>query len=289
MAMYRVQLSSIKEVARHYDSIKPINSAKHRGKDTRPIADRARNWETVVKYSDDHYALRLMDGWNGATYKPIEWVGDTCVIRNGTGDSAHNSHYSFLERFLPRGMSLIIRSGKQFIRVGKANSFSDTDFYLPKVHNNEFLTFKLGDYNEWVMQHAPYVVPRVRVDKEKKAKYKKEIAEFTEWAWTILPLLDGQYTASYTESRDRCRQAGITCYWAEGNSDKFLKVLSDPNNEHRLSIVCEYMCQVEKSTKATWDRAQNMWVYPKLFTDPKKFRSSMNLFINKFGMFTQIV
>lgn len=283
MAMYHVTLSNIEEVARHYDSIKPINSAKHRGKDTRPIADRVRNWETVVKYSDDHYGLCLADTWSRTTYKPIQWVGDTCVIRNGIGDSAHTSHYSFLERFLPRGMSLIIRSGKQFIRVG------DKDFYLPKIYNNEYLAFKLDDNNEWVMQHAPYVLPRVRVDKEKKAEYKKEIAEFTEWAWTILPLLDGQYTASYTESRDRCRHIGISAYVDDGGADTFMKVLGDPNNEHRLSIVCEYMCQVEKNTKATWDRAQNMWVYPKLFTDPKKFRSSMNSFINKFGMFTQIV
>ena len=282
MAMYPVTLSSIEQVASLYNNIKPVNSAKHRGKDTRPIASRARSWERVGKVSDNHYYLALYDEWYGTIHRPIEWIDDTCIIRNGRGESAHTSHYSFLSRFLPAGMDFFIRSGKQFIRVG------GTDFYLPKVHNDEHLAFKLdNDKLKWVMQHTPYQIPRVRVDKVEKAKYKEGIKEFVEWAWTMLPLLNGQYKASYQESRDRCRQIGMSRTGVDGN--KFMEVLCDKGNEHRLSIVCEYMSHIENTTRSEWDSSLRAWKTPTLFDDPKKFRSSMNSFINKFGMFTRVV
>ena len=179
-------------------------------------------------------------------------------------------------------MDFFIRSGKQFIRVG------GTDFYLPKVHNDEHLAFKLdNDKLKWVMQHTPYQIPRVRVDKVEKARYKEGIKEFVEWAWTMLPLLNGQYKASYQESRDRCRQIGMSRTGVDGN--KFMEVLCDKGNEHRLSIVCEYMSHIENNTRSEWDSSLRAWKTPTLFDDPKKFRSSMNSFINKFGMFTRVV
>ena len=142
MAMYHYRLNTFKDVARHYDSIKPI-----RGSDNiRPLGDRARKWEHIHKVSDNKYVLldslpadALDPIWREPLDElikraPVTWTRSPSTgiekirIRNGSGQWSHNSRYSFLERALPYTMGFVVNSGKQYVR------YDNERHYLPKTN-----------------------------------------------------------------------------------------------------------------------------------------------------------
>lgn len=140
MALTWTNFSSFDEVVKHYESIKPLVSKLHtREDDIRPIGDRNRKYERIVKISRNCYALS--DGYHEGDnkflpygvedhdyktktstfhwdrlgkmeyYAPIVWRKhkdgtETVQIRNCVGDNGHYSlgRYAFLERHMPVGM-----------------------------------------------------------------------------------------------------------------------------------------------------------------------------------------
>jgi len=72
MALTHTNFSSFKEVVNHYESIKPLVSQYHtREDDIRPIGDRARKYERIVKISNNCYALS--DGHHYGDDKFYSW------------------------------------------------------------------------------------------------------------------------------------------------------------------------------------------------------------------------
>jgi len=157
MALTWTNFSSFKEVVNHYESIKPLVSQYHtREDDIRPIGDRNRKWERIVKVSNNCYALsdghhygddkfipwgltetKDVDGvwmsiprldWLGSMrrYAPIVWSRNALgiekvEIRNVTGDDSGYSiqRYDFLDRHMPQGMSFIRgNNARQYISLG---------------------------------------------------------------------------------------------------------------------------------------------------------------------------
>ena len=157
MALTHTNFSSFREVAKHYNSIKPLVSKLHtREDDIRPIGDRKRKEERIVKVSNNCYALS--DGYhygddkfypwsitetehvNGEwkttvcldrlgsmrRYAPIVWSRNALgiekvEIRNITGgDSGYSiQRYDFLYRHMPRGMHFIRgNNARQYISLG---------------------------------------------------------------------------------------------------------------------------------------------------------------------------
>lgn len=149
MALSWTTFGSFEDVEAHYNKTKPIRGKDNEGKDIRPIGDRRRKWERIVKVNKNCYALT--DGFHfGDTafppfihwgynpnaadmgkYAPIVWRkrkdGTTTVtFRNGFGLSAHTSRYAFINRHTPWGFRFRISNGKQFI------TYNGTDYYLAK-------------------------------------------------------------------------------------------------------------------------------------------------------------
>jgi hypothetical protein len=140
MAMYYYRLNTFDEVAKQYDSVTPI-----RGTALRPIGDRRRKWEHIVKLSANKYCLMDMIGdgagrfWCGTWEEEVERAAVTWTrspttgiekirIRNGYGVEAnHNQRYSFLERALPSNMAFLVEHGKQYVVTRDG-----TKYYLPK-------------------------------------------------------------------------------------------------------------------------------------------------------------
>jgi len=139
MAMTYERISSFAEVESIYNNTKPMRG-RNAGKDVRPIGDRARDHERVKKISSNCYLL-MNGGYYDDVYSyygrklgvptqaemvalaPICWKRhkdgtETVTIRNGISDRAHMSHYSFLDRMLPRGMGFFIQNGKQVHTCG---------------------------------------------------------------------------------------------------------------------------------------------------------------------------
>jgi len=185
MALTYSNFASFKDVVKHYESIKPLVSKLHtREDDIRPIGDRNRKHERIVKISRNCYALS--DGYHEGDnkfmsygvreydyktdtttyhwdrlgkmeyYAPIVWRKhkdgtETVQIRNCIGDNSHYSmgRYAFLERHMPNGMQFIMgHSAMQYVEVeGKKH-------YLAKcktVPRGYYRQFKEATYfQEWM-------------------------------------------------------------------------------------------------------------------------------------------
>ena len=140
MALTYSSFNKFDDVVKHYESIKPLVSKLHtREDDIRPIGDRNRKQERIVKISNNCYALsdgyhwgddkfvpyaaREYDGDTGSWvihwdrigkmeyYAPVVWRKhkdgtETVQIRNFTGSNSgyEMTRYAFLERHMPYGM-----------------------------------------------------------------------------------------------------------------------------------------------------------------------------------------
>ena len=164
MALTFSSFESFDEVVSHYENVKPLRGSDNAGKDIRPIGDRKRKYERIVKISDNCYAFSdgfhfgdaLFNwGWGYSRapgfvptlkdmekYAPIVWRKkrdgtEQVTIRNGYGESAHNSRYAFINRHTPKGLGFRVDNGKQYITktLGRyRDNRTDTRYYLAKTH-----------------------------------------------------------------------------------------------------------------------------------------------------------
>lgn len=208
-------MNSFEAVVRRYNNTKPIISNLHTAEhDIRPVGDRRRKWERIIKLSDTKYAL--VDGhydpyvgWYASSNNPdiakrrsmfvedhVEAVAafvweigrkyETLTIRNAPNSQAL-SRYNFLQEHLPYPhMRMVFGNGKQYISV------NGTQYYLPHTQyagwrdweqgptkaSDLFLRFRreIGG-TEWTLisgEHTEYT-RSTRVDTSQKAKLKPYI------------------------------------------------------------------------------------------------------------------
>ncbi len=157
--MCRPILNTFADVEARYASVKPLVSENHPiEQDVRPIYERYRKWERIIKISDDCYVLSCggcydpVFPWgygaqNAAQYltkedivrlAPIVWQRhkngkETIKVSNGIGPGWHNSVYQFLCTYLPSGMVFCKDSAsKVYVRVdGKLYPLNKRRSYPP--------------------------------------------------------------------------------------------------------------------------------------------------------------
>tara|TARA_R110000744_G_scaffold194712_1_gene313633 strand:- start:2090 stop:3097 length:1008 start_codon:yes stop_codon:yes gene_type:complete len=184
MALTYSSYESFKEVEAAYNNITPLRGEQNRGKDIRPIGDRARKHERIVKINSNCYVLQ--DGYNYGCnltghwrypaarstdqddklmveYAPIVWRkhrdgSETVTLRNGTGPSNHNGRYAFLYRHTPKGMWFRSRNGKHFIEVGLGHYYEpENKYFLAKqmkvpVEVYEEAKTRQNRWNKWMQK-----------------------------------------------------------------------------------------------------------------------------------------
>jgi hypothetical protein len=193
MTLTYSRYATFDEVVAHYDNTTPLRGKDNVGKDIRPIGDRKRKNERIVKISANCYVLTC--GWTfgdavfsayhygeavPATNKtlekfaPIVWRRlrdgtDQVTLRNGWGPSAHTGHYAFLDRHTPAGIQFNIRSGRQYLTVGATQGIRgnlnghSTTHYLAKVRTTPkpvhqiYSAPKTSD-NHWIKKMAKFVM-----------------------------------------------------------------------------------------------------------------------------------
>lgn len=151
MTLTMTNFTCFDDVERKYNTTAPVRGPKHKGQDVRPIGDRNRKWERIVKIDEDCYALSdgyhhgdaVFVGWSAhytvtladmERFAPVVWRRygqgvETVTIRNGIGPYQHNTRYAFLARHTPMGLQFVqTQQGKQFIRARGG----DTDLFLAK-------------------------------------------------------------------------------------------------------------------------------------------------------------
>jgi len=247
---YRYQsptLNTFAEVAKLYHTVKPIVSKNHKKEDDlRPIGSRGRKHERIIKVNDQKYILN--DGevdpipfWRGYNHHnasrlptmqevealaPMVWSIDDegnefMKVRNGSGEIAHATRYTFLENTLPQCMSFIITSGKQYVEVRSGgvpqlplvpNSrlYPTTNYFLPKSEyfwkqasskdDGRQLHFtKPANSKFWVIQGNTFTFspPKKRIDKKRKADLKDAIESMWDYIsamWTLIDVGNGGYS-----------------------------------------------------------------------------------------------
>ncbi len=282
MAMYNYGLDSFTHVEHLYNNTKPI-----RGTNIVPLGDRRRRWECIIKVSPHQYVLS--DYGNPTHYAAstpaVVWTRnadgtDTVQFRNESGDGAHNGRYSFLDRCMPMGMKFIVDSGKQYVRCDGNRYYLPKDEYKPVVFTISKQNPVAGHRHNgvWTLTSDPHPVPviRVRVNKEVKAPYKKAIDEYLHWAWTMTPILEG--TMNWESNREATRCANAV------KGDMFLCMLMNEQHEARTDMVHAFLCELADSMgNRYWSGFSDNNV--SLTSDPKKFRTKFNTWINYYGEF----
>ena len=340
MALYwqNNYLNTFDKVAACYESITPIRGKQHKDQDVRPLGDRNRKWERIKKINDNCYVLT--DGWHSGdevfpcyihrgnnkpteaemiNLSPIVWRRhkdgtETVKVRNGSGNGAHNSRYSFLDRHLPSELSFRIRNGKHFVTFG-GSWVGGTEYYLAKSNtvagyalppseaqryawNKDFttrddgvaLTFRIKN---GVMSFEDGgkplpVPPKVRVDKVAKAKMKDAIAEFRDWAFAMYPLLptqDHEYHGRMDKEVREFMGSGNSYGW--GMASKFQcnpeitrKIICDPDHELRLHLMYGLMGETDYHLEHTYNTPEE---------HVQKVRAQFNRHINKLCGFVKTV
>ena len=163
MALTYSSFESFDDVVYNYENIKPMGGSTNKGKDIRPIGDRKRKYERIVKISNNCYALsdgfhfgdeHFNWGWGYTAsaefvptlkdmekYAPIIWRKkrdgtEQVTIRNGYGNHAHNGRYAFINRHTPKGLGFRIDNGKQYVTktMGRyPHPHYDERYYLAKT------------------------------------------------------------------------------------------------------------------------------------------------------------
>ena len=272
MAMYNYGLDNFTLVEQLYNRVKPIRNTK-----IVPIGDRKRKYQCIIKISPTCYALSDV-GNQTSLYNSYAVVWrrnadntDTVELRNNNGDWAHNGRYSFLERCMPYGMIFVVNGGKQFIRMHG----TDYRYYLPK---DEGFTVALtsgphkadGLPKKWTLTSKPHPEPvtRVRVNKERKAQYKKHIDEYLHWAWTMAPMLEGTMNS---KSDSAAALVAARVKWG----GKFSDVLTDKEHPLRTELIHAFLAKNANGRKNI------------IGGDPKEFRAKFNTWVNVMGNFTE--
>ena len=298
MAIYNYRLDSFTHVEHLYNNTKPI-----RGTDIVPLGDRRRKREHIVKVSPTHYVLCdwLVGDYNYSRNSfmsqeqivagaAVVWTRnadgtDTVQFHNGAEKWAHNSRYSFLDRCMPINMDFIVEGGKQYIR------HEGNRYYLPK-HKDKVVAFTAGRTKSshpefthnapWVLTSDPHPVPvtRIRVNKEAKAPYKESIDEYLHWAWTMTPLIEG--TMDWKSNNNALSRAS----YMRGSG--FLELLNDTQHEQRTTMLHAFLTRLAESAGHNywWDTSNNN-KNVSLTSDPKKFRTKFNAWINDMGEFNE--
>jgi hypothetical protein len=271
--MFNYRIDSFTHVEHLYNTTKPI-----RGTNIVPLGDRRRKWECIVKVSPHKYMLSDYGEHQQPATAAVVWIRnadntDTVEFRNETGDYAHTGRYSFLQRCMPMNMMFIVDGGKQYIR------HDSNRYYLPK-DTGKPVVFTAGRTGAWTLTSEPHPLPvtRVRVNKEKKAPYKKAIEEYLHWAWTMTPMIEG------TMNWDTNREATWSANSVKGNT--FRDMLMDDQHEQRTTMLHAFLCELASSVGNRYWGHTNPTTNVSLTSDSKKFRTKFNAWVNYMGAFT---
>jgi len=193
---------SFDEAKEQYNAVVPVVSKLHSiQQDVRPIGQRRRKWERIVKVSETCYGLsdgNYSDMWSTGFDKtyvnnmmPILWErredGDYMRLRGVVEGHTSHGRVEFLHQYLPSHMSAHAKNGKLYIWWGgKA-------FYLPKTKykwnhqtntasedDKMFLEFKHVGDNKFERVNL-IVAASTRINIPAKKRLKPYIQSFFDW------------------------------------------------------------------------------------------------------------
>ena len=148
-----------------YDSIVPLRG-KRKAQDIRPLGQRRKTWERIIKIDDDTYAYRCY------STDVVTVSRDGSMFINHAG-WVSNTTTEFINKYVPT-VYAFRQYGLMWIRVG-------TKYYpIPRTG----LQFK-----DEVLETDLKVYKKV-INREKSKELRKQTADFITFAKTMLPIID---------------------------------------------------------------------------------------------------
>ena len=317
------KINSFAEVEERYNTTKPIISKIHtREQDIRPYGSRSRKWERIEKVNANCYIIwsgddgdpyqQLYWHWSGSLnptpkqqmeLAPIVWKRkgnmESIRIRNGSGNYAHCSRYTFLENTLPHDMGFFVDNGKQYVSL--LNPAPRVSYLLPKsmyvpfgnrrrghglveTDDKKYLTFerKIGEPNTtpWQVVGATweYIGAKTKVDKQGKADIKPHTDKFYEWIVTMyrmLPITDWDYRQ---KMRDELQD------WVYNHKtiqpyQAYMEIMRDEEHPMRLHLAVDWL---SNSNLTTYDWQTSDHTFTEVNSNvAKQVRANWNRYINK--------
>ena len=178
-----MSLEKFEHFKNRYINTKPIRG---RGTDVRPIAQRRRDWEQIVKrYIVEEGAL---DVEGGEAYGAHLYNTD-CVmyLSDGSIHIATDGYETpttaeFIERYIPRSMQCYKKYNKIWIR------YMEKDYVLDKTKPTIFRYVKSDD--AYVIENPIQLTQKV-IDKAKMKTARDKLSAFRNYAKVMLKLADG--------------------------------------------------------------------------------------------------
>ena len=326
------KINSFAEVEERYNTTKPVISKNHtREQDIRPYGSRSRKWERIEKVNANCYIIwngddgdpyqHLYWNWSGnlnptpkqqMELAPIVWKRkgnmESIRIRNGSGNYAHCSRYTFLENTLPNTMGFLVDNGKQYIslysdRLKTASYLLPKSMYVPfgnrrrgnglvETDDKKYLTFerKIGEPNTtpWQVVGATweYIGAKTKVDKKAKADIKPHTDKFYEWIVTMyrmLPITDWDYRQKMrSELQEWVNDNFPSSFndFAFGNSHvAYMEIMRDEEHPMRLHLAVDWL---SNSNLTTYDWQTSDHTFTEVNSDvAKQVRANWNRYINK--------
>ena len=283
-------MNTFKEVENWYDSIKPMKSKHHTLEDDiRPIGDRRRKHERIVKVNDDKYVLGMTGEYsghipNGDLYPLITWEREGRSREFVTichGISSHsNAVVSFLNRYVPYPMDYasqhIHLKGEKYYLPPSVGSWATTSggaYVMQATEYREYLFERKQirhDLVVWSLLTSRWLRAKKLVDKETKREYASAIRDFSDWACIMAPVLKGGIDKTTVGNYD------IT-----PTPEKVRTILRRYDDTQRVDLLTYFMRQILASGHSMhWDNVKREYVYPEQFTDRNKFKTQINNLLN---------
>jgi len=327
------KINSFAEVEERYNTTKPVISKIHtREQDIRPYGVRSRKWERIEKVNANCYIIWNGDdgdpcqqfywSWSGSLnptpkqqmeLAPIVWKRkgnmESIRIRNGSGNYAHCSRYTFLENTLPNNMGFLVIDGKQYVALLNGETYAwnaSLRYLLPKSmyvpfgnrrrgrglvekDDKKYLTFerKIGERgaeHPWQVVGATweYIGAKTKIDKQGKADIKPHTDKFYEWIVTMyrmLPITDWEYRHKMRNEL----QDWVYNHKTIQNYQAYMEIMRDEEHPMRLHLAVDWLSN-SNLTEYRWDNdgGTNRQEFVDIDSDvAKRVRANWNRYINK--------
>jgi hypothetical protein len=205
-----------KKIAERYESTVPLRG-KRKAQNIRPHGERSRDWERIVKVSDQEYYLtNNAYRWHGQhnyvacraiTFKRDDDGNETVIVhtpRPYWGDDREKlvpkqlgvpSTFFFYGCNLPAGLYMYKHHSKNYLCVKNSDADGDISYYILEKGD---VVMTRGAFDKYF---KPLIVHREvhrSLDRSKTKAVRQELSSFVEYARVMMPIVEADRQSMYT-------------------------------------------------------------------------------------------
>ena len=308
-------LSTFQDVEARYKNIKPMKSKHHKVvDDVRPLGNRKRKHERIVKVHDHRYILGVVGNEcthlsNDFIFPMITWdlldpngadMRDRITLCGGISKYSSTAR-DFFREFLPVGWIYEKQTIKHRAWSGLRSKTIQT-YFLPESEGNWVAVENsrtAPKYGDWVIRstYRRELVFERRYDRSASAKPDQWNLVSPKWL-PAKKIVDKEAKEQYVKDiQDFSDWACIMAPLLKGevkdsvcgaliSNPGEVRAALHPDSPQRIDLLTSFMhLIVENGGSMQWDRNLQRFIAKDQFYDRKKFKSQINKLVNQYGDF----